>query len=278
MNRLSRITSLILLLTAISATGFANIPLREALAGINPGIIEALEADGEVFVYDRKNEGLRFVPETPFTTDTILLVSQMDTNVLSEALYLIPYTEEYDGLNLEMYNMLRHVRKIEDVKYFSHRRDAVVNLFEDVYRTEEPSSRKSIPDDSVDVIPPEETLYLHMKEVNFGSAHYRMNLESTEGMLKVNLVNTSVIRKFVKVLDRENMNLQLVIIPVDEGFLIHGICALKVHNKDFIQGKLDTYSAFYRRLYALEVWIYNLLHETEKSPEFGQPFVFQNGS
>ncbi len=260
------------LIAMLSLDYLAAESIDSSLQGIEPEIIDLLKTDEEVFRYDYQGNGIRFLPENPFSGDTIRLVLNMEPNVLSEALYLIPYTDEIKDMNLAMYNMIRQVRNIENVTYFSATRNAEVALFEDVYRVESMKNKRSVlPDDTVDTIPETESLFLYMKEVNFGSAYYRLDLELREDVLRLNLVNTSTIRKFVKVLDEEAMNLQLLIIPTDEGFLVHGLCTLDVHNKDFVQGLLDTYSAFYKRLYALETWIYNTMHGTDRSPNPGKP-------
>ncbi len=257
------------LLTA--ASGWSE-SMNNYLAGINPDILAVLQKDGEVFREDRDHKGLLFIPDNPLSAEIKKVYTNINPSVVSEALYLIPYTEEINTINTDLYNLILQVRDISSVKYYSSRQDAAVPLFEEVYRIDSLNYKKPLPDETVTEIPERKDLLIYMKEVNFGPASYNLELTSRNNSLLLNLTNASVIRKFIRVVDRKKMSLQLLVTPVDEGFLVYGLCSVNLSNYDFVTNLLDPYSAFYKRLYALEIWMYNTLHGTDRTPKMGKAF------
>lgn len=264
---------LLLCFAVISASVAAGAQsLESLLEGIDPAAVAILQEEGEVFRVDRNQAGLIFVPDTPSAGEIYRSFQNLGPDVVTEALYLIPYTDEIDSVNLELYRLLRNVEDISDVIYHSSRRDAYIPLFDDVYPIESENRRKKVELQEVDSIPPSETLYLYMDEVNLGSAYYSLDYEFQEDTMMMTLKNSSVIRKVVKIADKGEFDIKLNIIPVDEGFLVYGLCQVKLSNRNLVNNMLDPYSAFYKRMYALEIWIYNTLHGTDKRPDFRKPF------
>ncbi len=262
---------LLFLTLMTSASGWSE-SLNNYLTGINPGILAALKKDGEVFREDRNHKGLMMLPDNPLSAEVQKAYKAGEPSVVSEALYLIPYTESIHGINTDLYNMILQVRDISRVQYHSSRRDAVVPLFDDVYRIDSLNYKRPLPDETVTEIPEKKEFLIHMKEVNFGPASYTLELTHRNGSLLLNLTNASVIRKVIRVVERRKLSLQLLITPVDEGFLVYGLCGVHLSNENFVTNMLDPYSAFYKRLYALEIWMYNTLHGTARAPRIGTAF------
>ena len=241
--------------------------LQTAVAGIPREAVDALLMDGEVFRLDREGRGIMLLPDNPMAQNIRERTGALNPDVFTEGLYLIPYPEGKDSIDLEIYNLTRKVSAISEVIYLSSRRNAYVPLFDDVYAVSDPKKKQPIEDPLVNAIPAEDTVFMHMKEINLGKSIYRVDYLWDGENLGFFLENLGSLRFLIKVVDKNNMQISMVFIPVDEGFLVYGSCGVKLSNPKAVFNMMDPYTAFYRRLYAMETWIYNTMHGTDRLPD-----------
>jgi hypothetical protein len=119
-------TKSIVLVLFLSALNIGALSLDDALYGVPVEAIEALMTDGEAFRLDREHRGILLLPESPMAGEIVTRWVNLAPDVFTEALYLIPYPEGTDGVDLEIYNLTRQVSAISEVIYFSHRKDDYV--------------------------------------------------------------------------------------------------------------------------------------------------------
>ena len=272
-NSIKYIISLLTFLFFIPSV-LSGITLDEALSGVPEEAVKALEAEGEVFRFDRENRGIRLLPDNSMVQNIRERTASLNPDVFVEGLYLIPYPEGKDSIDLEFYNLTRKVSDISNVVYLSARKKKVVPLFDNVYAISDIKKKRRIEDPIVSSIPSADTVLMHMKETNLGNAIYQVDYLYDGENLGFFLENLGALRFFIKVVDKNNMQISMIFIPTEEGFLVYGSCGVKLSNSNMVYDMMDPYSGFYRRLYAMVTWIYNTMHEIQRSPDYGVPLDF----
>ena len=257
------------LLTSLSA-----MDLDSALSGLPPAAINALKADGEVFRLDREHRGIMLLPEYSMAQNIRERTAALAPDVFTEGLYLIPYPDGTDSIDLEIYNLTRKVSAISEVEYLSARKKAVVPLFDNVYAISDLKKKRRIEDPVVNVIPASDTVFLHMKETNLGNALYKVDYLWDGENLGFFMENLGALRFLIKVVAKNNMQISMVFIPIEEGFLVYGYCGVKLSNANVVFNMMDPYTGFYRRLYAMVTWVYNTMHSTARLPDLKSPLDF----
>jgi hypothetical protein len=173
---------------------------------------------------------------------------------LVESISVIPgKANEYSLLNV--YNALGKIKGLKGRLYHSFTRNDNIPLFEDVTRIE--SARRNIPIDDPPLaskIPPSETVYVRLKDVNFGNTYYRGDMTLVRHGLRYSLSNNrNITYFFVPVIKEEKFIAQLYFEPIAEGILIYALAGVDV--SDFISSKLDMASAIGKRLAVIIGWV-----------------------
>jgi hypothetical protein len=155
---------------------------------------------------------------------------------------------------LDVYNALGNIRDLKGRVYRSHTRNKEVPLFEDATRLESEKKTAPVPDPApASVVPQSETVYLRLKDVNFGNTYYRGDLILDQYGLRYRLTNNKNINYlFIPVIKEEKFTAQLYFEPVEEGVLIYGIAGADV--SDFVSSKIDMPSAISKRLAVILSW------------------------
>jgi len=255
----------------VAIKGINAITIEEALSGVPEEVIDELLESGEVFRLDRRSEGFKLLPDIPMTRELVKRANKIQPDVLTEGLYIIPYSGSVDEIDIELYNIARKVSFLSEVTYLSAREKKVIPLFDDVYAISDLNRKKPMDIPPVASIPPSESLLLHMKEVNLGKGYYQIDYVWDGQSLGFFMKNRSNLRSIVKIVGKEEMQNALLILPSDEGFLIHGSSVIELSNSKLVFAMMDPYTSFYRRVYAIVTWIYNTMHSTNRVPDFDEP-------
>ena len=156
---------------------------------------------------------------------------------------------------LDVYNALGEIRGLKGRLYHSFTRDENIPLFEDVTRIE--SAKKNVPiadPPFVSKIPPSETVYIRLKDTNFGNTYYRGDMTLVRHGLRYSLSNNrNVTYFFVPVIKEEKFVAQLYFEPIAEGILIYALAGVDV--SDFVSARIDMASAISKRLTVLIGWV-----------------------
>ncbi|MCL2138961.1 MAG: hypothetical protein FWH41_05460 [Treponema sp.] len=156
---------------------------------------------------------------------------------------------------LHVYNVLRKVRTLKGRLYHSFTRNESVPLFEDVTRVESAHKNTPLPDPSPALrIPSSETIYLLLKDANFGNTYYRGELILDKLGMRYSLTNYKSFTYFlIPVIKEEKFIAQLYFEPITDGILIYGLSGADV--SDFIASKVDMPSAVSKRLAVITSWV-----------------------
>jgi hypothetical protein len=156
---------------------------------------------------------------------------------------------------LDIYNALGKTRGLKGRLYHSFTRNERVPLFEEVTRIE--SAKKNVPvNDPAPAltVPSSETVYMRLKDINFGNSFYRGDMALYQRGLRYTLTNNKNITYFlVPVIKEEKFTAQLYFEPIAEGILIYGLAGADV--SDFVSSRIDMGSAISKRLAVIISWV-----------------------
>ena len=227
-----------------------------------------LDEHNKVFRYGKERSGLYYTPDVPLAGNVVERFSSIDPDVTVEALYKVPYPEDMlDGYDrdLILYNIVREVSNITGVQYYSRTKDRLRILFDEVYAVDE--NEDPIDDPLVYSIPEYDSFPMHMKEANLGRDFYLAEYHYDGQDMSFSLTNTSTVRYIIKIVGKGNMQIDLLVMPLEDEILIYGYCGVKLANPGFVKRIMDPFSSFYRRLYAMEIWFSNSLLNEDHRPE-----------
>jgi hypothetical protein len=172
---------------------------------------------------------------------------------LVESIKVIPGAESGYSL-LDVYNAIGNIRGLKGRLYHSNTRNESIPLFEEVTRIE--SSKKNTPvadPPPAARIPPSETIYMRLKDVNFGNSYYRGDITLFQRGLRYSLTNNKNITYFfITVIKEEKFSVQMYFEVISEGILIYSLAGADV--SDFVSSRIDMPSAISKRLSVIISW------------------------
>jgi hypothetical protein len=155
---------------------------------------------------------------------------------------------------LDIYNALRNVRDLQGRLYNSATRNQAVPLFEEATRIVSERQTTAIPDPAPSrTLPGNETVFIRLKDVNFGNTYYRGEMSLVQNGLRYTLSNfRNMSYFFVPIIKEDKFTAQLYFEPVQEGVLIYSIAGAEI--SDFFASKIDMDSAISKRLNVMISW------------------------
>jgi hypothetical protein len=171
-----------------------------------------------------------------------------------EAIQIIPGAAGEYTL-LDVYNALGNTGSLAGRLYRSHTRNENVPLFEEVTRIKSAGKNTAIADPPpASAVPRSETVYMRLKDANFGNSFYRADMNLSRYGLRYSLSNfKSLTYLMIPVVKEENFSAQLYFEPIAEGILIYGLAGATV--SDFVSSKIGMRSAISKRLAVILSWV-----------------------
>ena len=266
MKRKCRILLLALLLALLAvpasfAVDFSTFPsARDLLPGdMVSKLEERREAGLNRFFTDE--QFLSYIPNCSLADTVFKAVRESDYKIGVETLYLIPEEQisrsirakERDAYLLELYNTLRAISTLEGIDYYSASRDRMRLLFAESWAISGPEERERIPDPTVSEIPSEDTVYIHQRDLTFGTNRYRVEYLREEDTFSMNIVNiTTMTYMIFPLVGQGNMSMRLLIIPVKEGLIFYGLNTVNMLDLKVFHKKME--DSFTNRMIALFDW------------------------
>jgi hypothetical protein len=156
--------------------------------------------------------------------------------------------------SLEIYNGLRRIRALGGRLYHSETRKADIPLFENATRVESAgraSAREDPPPQST--LPDSETIYIRLKDANFGNSYYQADIKKSSPGFTYNLFNSRDLSYTIfPVIKSGCFIAQFYFEPLEEGVLIYGISGVEVSG--FVASRVDIPSAIQKRLEVILGW------------------------
>jgi hypothetical protein len=172
---------------------------------------------------------------------------------LVESIKVIPDAAGNYSL-LDVYNALGNIRGLKGQLYHSSTRNEKIPLFEEVTRIESPKKNTPVADPPPAArIPASETIYMRLKDANFGNSFYRGDIALFQRGLRYNLTNNkNITYYFITVIKEERFTVQLYFEIISEGILIYSLAGADV--SDFVSSRIDMPSAINKRLAVIISW------------------------
>jgi len=170
-----------------------------------------------------------------------------------ETLTVIPLDHSSDSL-LNIYNALGKVSGLKGRLYYSETRNKLTPLFEEATRIASEKRTTPVADPApASVLPSHDTVFLRLRDVNFGNTYYRSDISLLPYGMLYRLTNFRNINLLIiPVIKEGNFNAQLYFEPIKEGVLIFGIAGADI--SDFAASKIDMQSAIAKRLSVFISW------------------------
>jgi len=171
-----------------------------------------------------------------------------------ESIMVIP-GEPYSVSLLDVYNSLRNIRDLKGRLYNSATKNQAVPLFEDATRIAGEKNTTVIADPPVAYnVPQKETVYIKLKDANFGNSYYRGEMELNNNGMIYMLTNFKNLTYFlIPVIKEEKFTIQFYFEPIYEGLLIYSIAGADI--SDFFSSKIHMNSAIAKRLEVIISWV-----------------------
>ncbi|MDR2517971.1 MAG: hypothetical protein LBD13_00970 [Spirochaetaceae bacterium] len=208
----------------------------------------------EGLIISAKTKTFQLLPASGAGIDLAGPVSRNNPAYLVEALMVIPADGRAVGF-LEIYNALRNIRGLKGRLYHSARRNDEVPLFEDATRIQSEGKTAPVPDPPpAKAAPQRETVYIRLKDVNFGNSYYRAEVSAVQNGLLYSLSNFRALSYlFIPVIKEGKFMAQLYFEPLAEGVLVYSIAGTDV--SDFIASQIHIPSAIQKRLEVIIQWV-----------------------
>jgi len=155
---------------------------------------------------------------------------------------------------LDIYNALGNIRDLQGRLYNSATRGQEIPLFEDATRITSERQTTAIPDPpAARTLPGSETVYIRLRDVNFGNTFYRAEMAIVQGGLRYTMTNFRAMSYMLVPVIREGRFIaQLYIEPIQEGVLIYSIAGTDI--SDFFASRIHVDSAISKRLAIITEW------------------------
>jgi hypothetical protein len=138
---------------------------------------------------------------------------------------------------------------------YSRSKNRNVVIFENATRVTNARRPTPIPDPpSATRVPARETIYLCLKDANFGNTYYRGEIGLVQNGIMYSLTNNrSLTFLFIPVVREGRFTAHLYFEPIIEGILIYGIAGIDIPG--FIASMININTAIRWRLEAIISWV-----------------------
>ncbi|PIE04324.1 MAG: hypothetical protein CSA76_04820 [Spirochaetales bacterium] len=233
---------------------------------------QLLESGQPVLRFHPEEVSPVFLPFVNLSQESARIMKNGNLNIGIEGLFFTPSDQLPAGFasmpeqqrRLVLYNILCSMSTLEGLEYFSSSRGEMRLLFEESWIVSDPKSHKPLPDPVYTVLPEKEKVYVHQTDKTFGTNIQEVTHTAADNALSTVIVNCGPLKYkgFIKVVDPGNMQIHLIVVPVQEGVLFYGAMSARIHNLKAFQERAR--NSFTTRVMALSGWYKNRLAE-----EFG---------
>jgi hypothetical protein len=223
---------------------------------IDPADLQELEKSGELQNIFKEEVNLRYFPKMKNADKIIGEIKTIKPTFGVEVLLSF----KVKGKNfsspeelLVLYNILRSVRTLKGIQYFSASRGRMRVMFNDAYVVDSAETRKKIPDRLVDIIPAYSTLFIFQNDSSFGENVFETVYYAEQGQFLMKMENlTKIWYGIVPLIDPHNLNYIIFIYPQGDTILFYSVICVNAFN---LFGIAESRTAsFYNRIKALYSW------------------------
>jgi hypothetical protein len=227
---------------------------KRSIKDIYPGLdgkqLAQVFSEEGLLMYSERSSPLRLYPPglDPRFAE---ILSKKNPLFQVETLMLISNPKD----NLDIYNALNDIRALKGRIYHSATRDEDIPLFEEATRIASPGKTNAVADPPrAAAVPSQETVYIRLKDANFGNSYYRADMYLEDRGILYSLVNyKNLTFLFIPVIKENKFLAQFYFEPVDEGIMIYGFAGADVGG--LVANKVDIPSAVRKRVKVIIDWV-----------------------
>jgi len=243
----------------------ANLPAQlrsfdDIFPNINENIRTSIFTDSGFIRSSQKQSGFEIL-QSNLDPQIIKIVLDKNPLYLVESIYVFRSHENNGVSLLTVYNALSNIRGLTGRLYDSATRKQRVPLFEDATRIKGERQTSAIPDPPpATIIPQSETVYIRLRDVNFGNTFYRGEMVLIQNGLCFTLSNfRNMTYLLVPVIKEEKFTARLYFEPIIEGVLIYSVASADI--SDFFASRVHVESAISKRLAVITEWAVDGIHQ-----------------
>jgi hypothetical protein len=187
-----------------------------------------------------------------FSKDGFLYSNEEGTSIKTNTIRLL---QNSNASMLQVYNNAGNISGLKGRTYFSFTRNKNIPLFDDAVEIESEKKTGMIKKwQRAESVPSSKTLYLKLKDTNFGNTYYRADITGGDKSITVVLTNFKNINFIIfPVIKENNFVCKMYFEKVDEGLLAATEATVKVES--FAGQNIDAPSAIKKRLDVIIEWI-----------------------
>lgn len=250
---------------ALPAQAESPIPLssiQQAFPALSPTEVAQLQKEGEITRYFFESSPLQWLPREGLAIQIAAEASRIETVIGVESIHLLSLQQlrtpgivfpETGELKQRVYNVLRSVSTMKGVQYYSVTRGKIRTLFEESYAVASAEQPERIPDPVVKEIPASSSLTVFQEDTTFGQNYSRWIYKYADDEISISITNLTPLKySFFKMVDPEQMQIHLLVRPMEEGISFYG-CAV-VKSAKFLGLEKSSKESFYNRIKAIYTW------------------------
>jgi len=228
----------------------------EIFPSISRDIRSSALTDSGYVSSSRKESGFSIQQGTRLDPSIVNNVRRINPGYIVESISVISGSRTVSLLDI--YNALGNIRSLQGRLYHSETRNQNIPLFEDATRIASERQTTAIPDPIRSrVLPQSETVYIRLKDANFGNTFYRADISLIQNAgrpygLRYTLSNFRSMNYVVPVIGAGKFIAQLYIEPISEGILIYSLAGADI--ADLFASRIDVDSAISKRLAVITGW------------------------
>ena len=220
------------LLGFLSATPVTAQSIETWKAGLSDSDRTLLASGERVTSFFSDHTEISLLPPSAFSRTVVERFRTLSPRLGVEALYLLqipPEVRSHPDFAVRLYNILRSISTMEGIEYFSESRNQMRELFLESYTIDNPQNRRRVPDVFVSDVPPLATLHAFQRDSTFGRNTYALTYRVQNGLTWLSMINQSRMSYgIVPLVGEQNLEIHLLIIPVEEGLLFYGSCGIRI--------------------------------------------------
>ncbi len=232
-----------------------TLPFAETLKSIFPDLDEQqlseLNSNGEITHYFFDNETPDFLFDTPYSSQILSDIKELNLNIGVESVYFLK-TDQNVPL-LDIYNTLLSISTMEGIDYYSQTRNKYRTLYTSSHVIADKTGTKQLQDPLISKLENFKQIYIEQTDTTFGKNIYKTTYRTDGNLIWLEMTNETPMRySFIRMVDKENISINLLIKKADTGIIFYGITSAK--SLKFLGIEKKNKESFYNRMKALYNW------------------------
>lgn len=238
--------------------------LEETLPFMDQSQIDILRSKGEFTKFHGNEFKPSLIPNCELKDRVLKDYDNKIVNLGIEGLFLYKdissekLTNNIDSYLLDFFNIFSSVSTLQGIEYYSESRKKMRTLFKESWLIDGLDTKKKITDPQFSKLDGDKTLFTHQKDSTFGHSLSEIKLTESSDSVGMTIKNrTDLWYLIIKAIKKDNMIINLIVIPTSDGILYYGITAADTIKVKAFQDHAS--KSFYNRVVAFNQWFTNNL-------------------